>query len=123
MDGLTWKTPPEVLVGSLERQFDGDRLLYAVAAVLGRRATIMGNDARKNAPWQDRTGNARSGLFATTEVDENRALVILYLSHGVSIEYGKYLELAHQGRYAIIMRTIEQHADDALKDLKHVFGD
>jgi len=82
----------------------------------------MQNDARNNAPWTDRTGNARSGLFGTAEADFARHVVTIYLSHGALINYGVYLELAHGGRYAIIMRTVESHLPELQSMLDEIFG-
>lgn len=105
--GIRWVTPPSLLADSIERY--GDKVMTAVAAVAGRIASVMEADARANAPWTDRTGNARSGLSGTAERDVARRLVVIYLSHGPAIDYGKWLELAHGGNYAIILRTIEAH--------------
>lgn len=59
--------------------------------------------AKDNASWQDRTANARQSLF--THVDQATGKTTIYLSHGM--DYGVYLELRHQGRYAIILPTLE----------------
>lgn len=74
--------------------------------------------ARVHAPWQDHTTNARQGLFAVPDIEKDR--VILYLSHGV--EYGVYLELCNQGRYAIIMPTLELHYPMVKKELRNMYG-
>lgn len=59
--------------------------------------------ARTNAPWTDRTGNARNGLFASHEkipMVEHR-LVIYH-----TMPYGLWLEVRWSGRYAIIGPTM-----------------
>jgi hypothetical protein len=117
---IRWVKPPEGLARAIEMY--GDRVLVAVTAVAGRIATAMQNDARSGAPWTDRTGNARTGLFGTAERDVARKLVVIYLSHGADIDYGKWLELAHGGKYAIIMPTIEAHLPDVYADLQAIFG-
>lgn len=116
---VRWTRPPSVLRHAL-RQY-GDRVLVAVNAVAGRIATVMQNDARRNAPWTDRTGNARIGLFGATERDMAQRLVTIYLSHGPGLDYPKWLELAHGGRYAILARTIEQHLPQIRADLDAIF--
>lgn len=58
--------------------------------------------ARKNAPWTDRTGNARSGLHASVNLGENFAELIV--AH--SVPYGIWLEVRWSGKYAIIGPTI-----------------
>jgi len=61
--------------------------------------------AKLNAPWTDRTGNARQGLHGGVDTDGDQ--FVLYLSHGV--EYGIWLELAHGGNYAIVRPTADTH--------------
>lgn len=81
--------------------------MTAVLAIGKHIATKAQNEMRTNAPWTDRTGNARSGLFSIAE-QAARDVVIIYLSHGHTIEYGHYLELSRGGRYAIITPTMEK---------------
>ena len=44
------------------REF-GPKLNRQVGAVMKKNAPKVQNYARSNAPWTDRTGNARNGLF------------------------------------------------------------
>ncbi len=62
-------------------------------------------EMKSNAPWTDRTGNARNGLHAGVEVGQDK--YTFYLSHGV--EYGVFLELAHGGNYAIVRPTADRY--------------
>ena len=105
--GIVWRMPPDELATAVDRY--GDQVLTAVTAVAQYIATQMQNAAKQNAPWTDRTGNARSGLFGTAERDVAQRIVTIYLSHGATLDYGQYLELSNAGRYAVIMRTIEGH--------------
>jgi hypothetical protein len=81
----------------------------------------MQNDAKANATWTDRTGNARTGLFGTSEADFATKVVTIYLSHGAVIDYGVWLELAHSGSYAVIMRTMEAHYQPLMDMLRDIF--
>lgn len=63
--------------------------------------------ARRNAIWEDRTGDARDGLNATT-LSPRDGVVRLALSH--TVEYGIWLELIQNGKFAVIMKTLEQEA-------------
>lgn len=116
---IRWVRPPEQLAKAVEAY--GDRAITAVTAVAGRIATIMQNDARERAPWTDRTGNARTGLFGTAERDVAQRLVTIYLSHGADIDYGKWLELIGSGKWAIIMPTIEAHLPELKAELDALF--
>ena len=118
--GVRWETPPSALAQAVERY--GDRVLTAVAAVAQYAATQMQNQAKADATWTDRTGNARTGLFGTSEADFARHVVTIYLSHGATIDYGLWLEIANSGTYAVIMRTMETHYQDVMDMLREVFA-
>lgn len=62
--------------------------------------------ARTHARWTDRSGNARNGLFATTSYMPLKEYRIL-LSH--SVNYGIWLEIRWQGKYAIIIPTLQRY--------------
>lgn len=61
---------------------------------------------KNNAPWTDRTSNARNGLSAKTVVSSNNVTIVLYHT----VPYGVWLELKNSGRHQIIRPTIEQFA-------------
>lgn len=70
------------------------------------------NYARSNAPWADRTGAARSGL--TASVYEDAGEIVLELAH--SVDYGLWLELIQDGRFAIIMPTLEALGAEVIRE-------
>lgn len=96
----------------------GNQVIQAVEQVATYYAGVMETYAKQNAPWTDRTGNARQSLYAFTERLGNDA-VKLYLSHG--IEYGLWLEIRWAGRYAIIWPTIERHLPQIANMLQEIF--
>lgn len=118
--GIRWSTPPSELATAVERY--GDRVLTAVAAVAQRVASEMQNQAKADAPWTDRTGNARTGIFGTSEADFSARVVTIYLSHGATIDYGIWLELANSGRYGVIMRTMESQYEPLMQMLREIFA-
>lgn len=68
--------------------------------------------AQANAPWSDITGRARQGLKADISIEGGE--VVLTLSH--SVDYGYWLELIQQGKFAIIMPTLEALGPEILKN-------
>jgi hypothetical protein len=68
-----------------------------------RLAEEMEQYAQQNAPWEDQTGDARAGLTAKAEHHGFRQEV--YLFH--TVDYGIWLEVRWNGKYAIINPTIE----------------
>lgn len=55
-------------------------------------------ELQREAPWTDRTGEARKSLFA--EAEETDGVVTISMGYGV--EYGEYLERSHFGKFAVI---------------------
>lgn len=82
------------------------------------RAEDMENWAKANAPWQDRTGDARERLHAT--VEETGPIGTIVLSHGV--DYGLWLEVANQGRFAVIAPAIDYWAPIVMRDLQRMMN-
>ena len=136
--GIVWTKPPTALNPAIAAY--GGKVRAAVVAVCQFIGPIMERSAKANAPWTDRTGNARQGLFyavnsegggkasesarlegqesGTVSVAKN--IVALYLSH--SMTYGKWLELCNAGKYAIIMKTMEAHYNELMGMLKRIFA-
>jgi len=110
--GFTWVVAPEQqLIPNIEAY--GKKALVAVQAVATYWGQQVQDAARQGAPWEDRTGNARSGLFfavdgfgmapvtgtVTPDVDVDAAVV-----------YG--VNYVNRGRKGDI--TIEEGDDDTL---------
>lgn len=76
--------------------------------------------AKANAPWTDRTGNARQGLQGRAY--QTSDAVIIALGHSPTINYGLWLEVLHQGRYAIIMPTLEAHYRPVWDSVRRTMG-
>ena len=75
----------------------------AIRMYAEQSALALQNNAKQNAKWTDRTGHARQRLTGDVLVVANGYK--LRLAHGV--DYGLWLELAHEKRFAIIPQTIE----------------
>lgn len=127
--GFVWVQPPSnIAKGVADYAAKCEVALYAIASKWGQDVQ---NETRINAAWEDRTGNARSGLFyavdglgmgevvgdisagarslmrETEEVKGDKNTLVIVVAH--TVFYGKYLELARGGKYAIILSTIEKN--------------
>ncbi len=116
--GIVWIVPPSVIAKAFVDH--GDRMIAATLAVGQRNSAAAQSEMRKEAPWTDRTGNARSGLFSTAEMVGKTTIVITF-SHGHTVEYGLYLETAHAGRYAIVAPTMQRYRGKIVADLQRLF--
>lgn len=95
-----------------------DAMHAARIATANELGAVMEAYAKSNAPWQDRTGDAREGLH-TIVVNEPTTSVI-WLGHGNNIYYGFFLEnYTYAGvSYAIIMPTIEHFGGQVMSMIK-----
>lgn len=89
----------------------------AVVALAGNWAGQLEGRAKTNAPWQDRTANARNGLFGSTEIRGNEVFIRL----GHSMEYGVFLELARDGKHAVLKPTIDAATPEIFKSYKRLW--
>lgn len=65
---------------------------------------MMVADAKKNAPWTDRTALSRQTIDNAV-LDANGGIEIVLRGN---TDQFKYLELAHEKKYAILMPTLEK---------------
>lgn len=94
------------------KQFPG-RLDRGIAAVMNRNAPKVERYMRQNAPWTDRTTNARNGLKATATKDD-RYIHVIDLMH--TMPYGIWLEVLQNGKFAIIQPTVRVMGPMVVKD-------
>lgn len=98
--------------------FEGPEWDEVAADVFDRYANEVETYARTNAPWSDRTGDARSGLG--TETMANEGSLTLELFH--TVDYGLWLEHIQNGHFAIIMPTLERYAPAIMRDVEEAIS-
>jgi hypothetical protein len=86
----------------------GAELLEMAKQHMTDLATKIEDYAKANAPWTDRTGDARAGLHAIMR--SSREVFEIDLGH--SVYYGFFLENYNGGQYAIIEPTLRQFAPE-----------
>ena len=129
MSGFQWVVAPEDEIMPALDQY-GVRALAAVQAAAVYWGQSVQDEARQAAPWEDRTGNARGGLFFAVDgfglapvtgvvTPESRGQMedvevvsgdgdTLIVTLGHTVYYGKFLETSNGGRYAVVMSTLER---------------
>jgi hypothetical protein len=139
--GFEWVVSPKVIADGLEEY--GQKALVALQAVANYWGQSIQDEARQEANWEDRTGNARGGLFfavdgfglnpitgevtpeARSEMSdvavERGSADTLIITLGHTVFYGKFLELMNGGRYAIVMTTIERNLGSLERQVQEVF--
>ena len=94
-----------------------DKVEEAVMKYGATEAVRLESEAKENRPWNDHTAHARQRLKGKCVRTPNG--IRITLSHGV--EYGIYLEFAHEKRYAIIYPTLRRKAPDVMSGLQGLF--
>jgi hypothetical protein len=116
--GFYWKADSLTKLQGNVKVFDAT-LDRAVTAAVDYSAVRAEAYMKRTARWTDRTGNARSGLFATTQ-HVPKKLHRIILGHGV--EYGIWLEVRFAGRYAVIPQTLQTQGNDLMRLLNGLLG-
>lgn len=91
----------------------------AVLMFAATKASELESKMKLNRPWTDRTGMAKATLNAKVSQPDSNTVRIT-LAHGV--EYGIWLELAHEKNYAIVGPTVEQEGPRMVKDLANLMS-
>lgn len=103
-------------LNNLDRAFTA-REYGGLLMLMQTAATKMERWAKENAPWTDRTGQARQRLTGQAYW-EDKNIVVAAIAH--QVDYGIWLELAHQRKYAILEKALEEHRgeiEEAVKTL------
>lgn len=87
------------------------RMENAITGIFDYQKSRSEGRMRTGAPWTDRTGNARSSLFALPLRTGNTWKLVV--SHGMS--YGIFLETANSGKYAIVLPEILRAGEDLMR--------
>lgn len=106
-DTLTPRSAAFALV--LEEVLDGK---------LDELAQGVENYAQENASWEDQSGAAREGLTAEAVSSGFSKAIVLYHT----VDYGIWLEVRWNGRYAIILPTIETMGPRVMAELHGLMG-
>jgi hypothetical protein len=75
---------------------------------------LSGNE--EHLKWRDKTAHARQGLFA--KVTKAKGTIRIDLAH--TMDYGVYLELAHQRKYAVIEPVIKKLAPEFFAEIQRM---
>lgn len=91
-----------------------NRALIAMEGYVATNALKLQGYMQQNAKWTDRTGHARQRLKGTYQKQDDSFLIVL--SHGVN--YGIFLELAHEKRFAITVPTAKEKGPEIMKEFE-----
>lgn len=93
-----------------------DRFMAALEAKCNKKSKELEGYAKENRKWTDRSSRARQGLIGSYEMGDKGATIVL--AH--TVDYGVWLELAHEKKYAIVeptVRLMSQEVFDSFQGL------
>ncbi|NFD94661.1 hypothetical protein [Clostridium sporogenes] len=93
------------------------KLKAALALDAQNIAMNMEKWAKENVIWTDRTAHARLFLTSTVKWTNTNTLMVA-LSH--QVDYGVYLELCNEGKYAILERAIQEFTPQFMEGWKKI---
>nr|DAV09903.1 MAG TPA: type I neck protein [Caudoviricetes sp.] len=78
------------------------KVKHRAGVIMGYVGAATVTQAKRGAPWTDRTGNARRSIHSETTANGANIAV----SVGIGVHYGVYLELDHGGKYRVVDPTV-----------------
>ena len=92
------------------------RSMFAAEQVARNGAARMEAEAKRNAPWTDRTGNARQTIRGVSGWSGKK------LRCGVTgnMAYSPYLEFTHEGQNAVLWPTINNNKEKIMEQMRKV---
>lgn len=97
-----------------------DKLMAAVFMYASTQSEVLESYMKDKRPWRDRTGEAKRRLKSSV-TRPNQYRVRIILSQGV--DYGIWLELANEKKYAIIQPTLKLQAPKVIEGLNNMLNE
>lgn len=95
------------------------KIMPACQMYLTTKASTLKAQMQHNRPWRDRTGMAKALLDASVS-KVGATTLRMTLSHGV--QYGIWLELAREKKYAILWPTINLQGPKLIEGLTNIMS-
>ena len=115
---FNWTVTPEAAWVPLYAQ-RAEQIEVEIVALANQLTDDITDYMKQNAPWTDRTGDARANLYSVVQHAARQTVTIL-LSHGSLIPYGVYLEVLHAGCFAIIAPSVDVWGPQMLQGVRAI---
>lgn len=94
------------------------RANVALMALADTGAKQMEGYAKEHRPWTDRSGRARQGLTGYTDTETEK--IYIYLAQ--TVDYGLWLELANEKKYAVIDPTLKAKSPEIISSCQNLLN-
>lgn len=117
---IVWDETPEKMVERLIDRYMA-RIAKGITEIANRRAPEIAAWMQANHRWQNQTGAAEAGLHTTVE-QVTAMMTEITLSHGESVPYGIWLEVAHQGVWGVLTPAVDHWGPILMNDIQQLVG-
>ena len=99
-----------------------DRWFQMKMAGMQGVGTIIASEAaaksKANHPWENQTHHAEQGLYGKVRKEGTKFII----EHGHRVDYGVYLELANDGKHAVLEKTLNSLRQEFYNRVKQIMG-
>ena len=74
--------------------------------------------SKANHPWENQTHHAEQGLYGKVRKEGTKFII----EHGHRVDYGVYLELANDGKHAVLEKTLNSLRGEFYNRIKQIMG-
>jgi len=104
------------VLGNLDRW--RDKKMAGVQGVGMITAADAARKSKANHPWKNHTHHAEQGLYGKFQWKGTQGII----EHGHRVLYGPALELARDGKYAVLEPTLNSLRGEFLNRVKQIMG-
>lgn len=102
------------VLGNLDKFYQKKMVgVQGVGTIIASKAAAKSKAER---PWTDRTHHAKQGLYGKVRREGTKFII----EHGHRVDYGVWLELANDGRYAILEKTLNELSPEFRNRVKQI---
>ncbi len=105
--------PTKALKGLVEAELKAKAKIGLYCDAAGKK---LESEAKENAPWTDRTGDARKTIQGGKEWEGDKC--IAYIAGNK--DYSEYLEFANEKKHAVLWPTVNKMQDEIIKGMKNI---
>ena len=87
--------------------------VQGVATITAAKAAA---ESKNDHPWKDHSHDAEKGLYGTAKKEGTNIIV----EHGHRVSYGVYLELANDGKHAVLEKTLNSLRQEFYDSVKQI---
>jgi len=90
--------------------------VQGLSMIIASQAAAKSKALPQSESWKDDTHHARQGLYGKVKKEGSKFII----EHGHRVSYGVYLELANDGKHAVLEKTLNSLRGEFLSGVKQI---